>query len=133
MSISLTPWQYGIIGGLAISGFSTLVTTYDAIAQPNTWTECTDKPGIDVEQKHQTKFLVVLIISILAVIAGIIIKLLLDYQLYAYGLLTAGVIGIMYALFSKIADINIGVKTGISWVSFLAFLALGFFSESSNK
>jgi len=132
MSISLTAWQYGIIGGLAVSGFATLVTTYDAIANTEGWTECQPAPGVDVEHKSQTRFLVILIFSILAVIAGIILKLLLDYQLYGYGLITAGVVGILYSMFIKIANVNIAIKTSVSWVTFLAFLGLGFFSESAK-
>ena len=133
MSIALSPYQYGIIAGLAASGFATLITTYDAIAQPDSWENCTPVPDVDIQKKKQTKFLTVLIISILAVIAGMIIKILLDYQLYGYGLLTAGIVGITYALFSKLADVSIAVKTSISWISFLAFLALGFFSESTKS
>lgn len=133
MSISLSPWQYAIIGGLAASGFATLVTTYDAIANTAGWTQCQDTPGVDVHHKSQTRFLIILIFSILAVIAGIILKLLLNYQLYGFGLVTAGVIGILYSLFEKIADVNIAVKTSVSWITFLAFIGLGFFAESASN
>ena len=134
---TLSNWQYVVILGIAISGLAAFVNTYDAWSGINAkLAACTQDPVL--KKELNTQFIVILVLSCLAVLLGIILAWIFRSKLnqrkiITLGITTAGVLGILYALSIKFQNTTNAAKLGVSWVSFLAFLILGYFISSNKK
>jgi membrane-bound ClpP family serine protease len=117
--------KYGIVIGTAIFGLATLLTTYDSITKINEgYLEC-EENNPDLQRAQQNKFITVLTIAIVAVVMGIIIKYLLNKNIIAMGFITAGVLGITYAIALKLQYLSSTVKVSVSWVTFIILIIAG--------
>lgn len=132
--ISLSGWQYIVILGIAVSGLAAFINTYEAIAGTNdTLKACTESETY--KKQINTEFIVLLILSILAILIGAVLAWALRNQgnqrnLITLGIMTVGFFGIIYAISLKFQNVTSKIKLGISWISFLAFIILGFFMSS---
>jgi hypothetical protein len=140
-SLKLTKLQYLIILGTAISGLSSFVTTYDAIAKTAEKQQVCEETE-DYKQALQTRFIVLMVLSCVAVVIGFILGFMFNrsesvnkHNVVTYGVITAGLFGIIYSLFSKFntTTASMAIKLTMSWSSFLAFIALGFYFSRTNK
>jgi heme O synthase-like polyprenyltransferase len=128
---ALNTWQYFIIIGIAISGIAAFVNTYDAWRSiSKKMQECTNSNPLKKELKIQ--FIVMLTLSILTLLLGLILLWIFrnkenQRRLITLGTITIGILGIVYSISIKLQDVTNIVKLGVSWVSFAAFLVLGFF------
>jgi len=128
---TLQSWQLLVILGIALSGLSTFVTTYNAWSGINTNVQACAQSSL-LQKKLKTKFIVILVLSCLAVVLGILLAWFLrrnpnPRKLFTLGITGVGVFGIIYAIALKFQNVTDKVKLGVSWASFVAFLLLGFF------
>jgi len=125
MSSNISRTQYGIVIATAIMGLATLLTTYDAITKVNeSYLEC-EEDNPQLQKALQDKFITVLVIAIVAIVTGIGIKYMLQKNIIALGLVTAGILGITYALTLKLQYLSDTAKVSFSWISFLILIVVG--------
>lgn len=134
---TLNAWQYLVILGIAVSGLAAFATTYDAITGIDTKMAVCEQTG-DLKHQLNIKFIVILVLSCLAVVFGIIMAWFFRSQenqrrLLTLGITTSGILGILYALSIRFTSTSNLVKLGISWGSLLCFLLLGFFLHTGVK
>lgn len=133
---SLNKWQYMVMLGVAVSGLAAFVNTYNAWSGINAATKsCTENP--DYEKKINTQVIVLIILAVLAIILGAIIAWLLRNlkntgNIVTLGIITAGIFGIIYAISRKFQNATDRLKLGISWVSFFAFIIIGFIMSAKK-
>lgn len=135
--LTLSTWQYLVILGIAISGLAAFVNTYDAITGIDAKTQACEQTG-DLGHQLNVKFIIVLVLSCIAVVLGIVLAWFFraqvnQHRLMTLGITTGGIFGILYALSIKFVNTSNFVKLGISWASLLAFLLLGFFLHTGVK
>lgn len=134
---TLTNWQYVVILGIAISGLAAFVNTYNAISNiDKNLQKCAETDALKKELK--TQFIVILVLSILAVILGMLLAWFFRHsdnqrKVLTLGITTTGIFGILYAISMKLRNVTNKIKLGISWVSFVGFIILGFFISSEGK
>lgn len=132
----LSPWHYLIILGVAVSGMAALINTYNAVSGFNDKVKgCTQTKS--VKSAINTKFIILLVISIFIVIFGFVLAWFLRGQdnqrrLLTLGLMTAGIFGILYSLSIKFDDVSNNFKLWASWIVFLGFILLGFFLSTRD-
>jgi hypothetical protein len=134
---TLNNWQYIVILGIAISGLAAFITTYNAVTKINK-DLLTCENSVALKHALNTKFLIVLILSCIAVFIGILLAWLFrananQRKLLTIGITTMGIFGILYAIGIKFRGTTNNLQLGISWITFLAFLILGFFFSSQDK
>ncbi len=134
---SLNWWQLIVVAGIAISGIAAIANTYDAITGVDKDIEGCENVS-NLRKKLEAKFIIIIVLSCLAVVGGIILAWLLrsgtnQRKLLTMGLTTGGILGILYALTIRFRGTSNMVKLGISWVSLLAFVLLGFFINTSGE
>ncbi len=76
---TLNAWQYLVILGIAVSGLAAFATTYDAITGIDTKMEVCEQTG-DLKHQLNIKFIVILVLSCLAVLFGIIMACSLEVK-----------------------------------------------------
>ena len=125
-------FQFVVLLGIALSGLASFVNTYDAISKINVIDKL-QKTDL-LKKQLRTKFIVMIVISCLAIVLGIALGDLKKYptRLFMLGLSLAGVFGILYAVITKYNKVSMGTKLGISWLLFLVFIALGFILDSGK-
>lgn len=133
---NISGWQLIVIAGIAISGIAAFANTYDAITGVNKDLEQCEESS-SIKSKLNAKFIVILVLSCLAVVGGILLAWFFRTQsnqkrLLTLGITSGGVLGILYALSIKFRNTTNLAKLGISWISLLAFLLLGFFISSGG-
>jgi hypothetical protein len=127
---ALNNWQLMIIFGTALSGMASLVNTYDYVSGINNKVQQCNQSA-DVEALLKTRFIVLLVLSSLAIVLGILFGFIFrnnPKRLVTFGLGAAGVFGILYAIYSwyQYTPIGNATKLGVSWGAFVLFLLLGF-------
>jgi hypothetical protein len=130
----MSAWQYVVILGIAISGLATFINTYNAFSRINENLEgCIHAcpQSLEIYQSLQTQFIIILILSIVAILFGILLFWLLrkaenQRRIITLGIITAGIFGIFYAISIRFNSLATGFKVAISWAAFIAFLILGF-------
>ena len=134
---SLNSWQFLVVLGIAISGLAAFVNTYDAWSGINSKIQtCAQSDAL--QKELNTQFIIIMVISCLAIVLGIILFWLFRNQknqrrLVTMGITTTGIFGIIYALSIKFQNATNKIKLGISWTSFIGFLILGFFISGGIK
>jgi len=128
---SLNKWQMFIILGIAISGIAAFINTYDALFKiDEKMAKCAESDALSHDIK--IRFIVLLVVSCLAVALGIILAIVLTVLkknpkwVLVFSLVIAGVLGVLYAVVTNYSKADTGVKLGISWASLIAFVILGF-------
>jgi len=134
-SSSAIQLKYFVIVGLAVSGAASFVNTYNSLSGINSIDNCTQTA--QYKNALQTKFLVTLILSILAIVIGIILMFIFKrtgnpHNIITMGIILAGVIGFIYSFFVKYKNFGNGTLTVISWGTFIAFIILGILSDQLN-
>jgi len=133
----LNSWQYLVILGIAVSGLAAFVNTYDAWTNINSRIKsCAQSDALKKELR--TQFIVILVLSCFAVVLGIILAWFFRGQqnqrrVLTLGIITTGIFGILYAISIEFQNVTNKVKLGVSWVSFLGFLILGFFLSTKKS
>jgi len=134
---SLNGWQYLIIIGIAVSGLAAFVTTYNAISGINaTILGCT-KYG-NIKRELTIKFIIILTLSCFAVVLGLILawffrKKQNQRRILTLGIITTGILGIIYSLSIKLQDFSDSIKLIASWLAFIIFLFLGYFLSTKKS
>ena len=127
-------WQFFIILGVAVSGIAAFINTYDAIAKIDSkLANCAESAALANTLK--IRFIIMLVLSCLAIIIGIVLSWVLRNNpklILTFGLITTGLLGIIYAVVTKYNKAEMGVKLGISWISLLAFVILGYLLDSGK-
>ena len=126
----LTGWQYVISIGVAVSGVTALVATYNAVSKVNTQYQSCLANGLG--KTINTKFIVVLVISIIILLLGVLLAWMFrksdHLRLITLGVSTAGALGIIYAILIKLnTSKHETAKVIGAWVVFIIFLILAFF------
>lgn len=129
--------KYFIVVGLALSGVASFVTTYNSISGINNLDNCAQSEAY--KNALQTKFLVTLILSILAIVIGIILMFIFRanadgnrHSVITMGIILVGIVGIIYSLTLKFKNFGNGTLSVISWGTFVAFIILGILVEQTN-
>lgn len=128
---SLSPWQFVILLGLAISGFVAFVNTYNYLASIDKSLQNCANTNSQFQQQIHAQFIWLLVISIIAIVVGFLLAWLLHKKTHTYKLvvLTIILIGsflLAYAINLKLeASVNLGWKLGLPWTAFLFFILLG--------
>jgi cytochrome bd-type quinol oxidase subunit 2 len=134
--INISGWQYVVLLGIAVSGLASFVTTCEALNAANdSLKPCTESDAY--KKSLNTEFIVLIILSILAILIGAILAWALrksDNQrnLITLGIITSGFFGIIYAISIRFQSTANRIKIGVSWISFLAFIILGFILSTKN-
>ncbi|BCS83312.1 hypothetical protein QLL95_gp0811 [Cotonvirus japonicus] len=133
---NVSGWQMIVIAGIAISSIAAFATTYDAITGLDKKIESCEQTT-EIKKQLNTKFIVILVLSCLAVVLGLLLAWFFRTQanqrrLLTLGITGGGLIGILYSLSLRFRNATNLVKLGISWVSLLAFVLLGFFISSGK-
>lgn len=113
--------------GIALSGLAAFVTTYDALFKVDSLKSQCDQSG-ELKSALQTRFIVLLVISCLAVVLGLLIAWFVrnsPAKIVLLGIAGAGLAGILYAVVNKYNHAQSSIKLGLSWASFVAFVILG--------
>lgn len=133
-----SPWKYFVVVGLALSGVASFATTYNSISGINNLDNCAQTEAY--KNALQTKFLVTLILSILAIVIGIILMFLFRanaagnrHSVITMGIILVGIVGIIYSLTLKFKNFGNSTLAVISWGTFIAFIILGILIEQSNQ
>lgn len=130
-------WQVLVIFGIAISGISAFMNTYDYVTSVNSQlATCVQSAAL--KEEINKEFIWLLVLSCLAVVLGSLAAWFLrksnnQRSVFTFGFILTGIFGILYALSIKYQHIGSGIKMGLSWTSFLGFLVLGFFVSSGYK
>lgn len=133
---TLNTWQYLIILAIGISGTAAFVNTYDALSNINSkLIECTQSAALQKELNIQ--FIVILVLSCVAIVFGALLAWFFRAQenqrkLLTWGIISAGIFGIVYALSVRFQSATNKWKIIISWFAFLFFMALGYFLSTGN-
>lgn len=129
---SMSPWQFLVILGIGVSGLLAFVNTYNAIFGVNKDLQACKQTG-DLAKKLHVEFAILIIISILAIIFGLILSWLLrnsakSYRTITWGIIIAGVFGIIYAISIKLSGTGLSnvIGVGLSWTVFIGFLIAGY-------
>lgn len=127
---TLNNWQLLIIFGTAISGMATLVNSYDYISGINSKFKGCEQSQ-ETNDLLKTRFIVLLVLSSIAIVLGILLGFLFrsnPKRLLTFGLGSAGLFGIMYALYSwyQYTPFGDAVKLFASAGPFVMFILLGF-------
>lgn len=136
-TISLKGWQYAIVVIIALSGLAAFVNTYNAWSDIGTnLSACRNTDPL--KQELNTQFIVLLIVSCVALVLGIALAWLFrkqsnQRQILTMGIITMGILGIVYAISIKFQDVTNSVKLGVSWTIFILFVIIGFFASSKAK
>ena len=131
---SLTTWQFLVIIGIAVSGIAAFINTYNMWTNINAnWNACANSGAL--KKELQIQFIVLLVVSIVAILIGILLAALFRHsknprRLVTLGIVTAGILGTVYAISMKFQNSSNAVKLGISWFAFLAFIILGIFMST---
>lgn len=129
--LQLGKTQYAVILGLAVSGVSSIVSTYDYASKlDQKQKKCEESE--DLKKALRTRFIVLMILSCLAVVIGVIIGIILrknPKKLLTFGITTSGIFGIGYALFSYFQNKTTAITMGASWSIFFIFILLGIILE----
>lgn len=127
---SLDLWQYLIIIGIAVSGLSAIVTTYDTITNIDTEKRESLQQSPELRDDLNIKFIVTFIVSAFIIIIGLMLTWFLRKQpnpnkILTLGLTTLGLFGILYAIDMKLQDVRSMYKMIASWIVFFILLVLG--------
>jgi F0F1-type ATP synthase membrane subunit c/vacuolar-type H+-ATPase subunit K len=129
---TLNQWQLLIVLGVAISGIAAFVTAYDALFKIDSKVAaCAESDAL--KKALQTRFIVVLVLSCVAIVIGIILGIVYrknPKRVLTFGLTAFGILGILYAVITKYNKAQISIKLGISWTSFIAFIILGYLCDA---
>ena len=134
-----SPWQYIVILAIALSGLAAFVNTYNTITGiDKNLKACTATDPLRSELKLQ--FIIMIILSVLAVVFGVIMAVMLRHgkdqkRVLTMGIIFVGIFGIIYATSIKLSSSNMSsvLKVGVSWTTFFAFLILGYFMGSGTS
>ena len=127
---ALNTWQFIVIVGIAITGLATFVNTYNTLTSIDSELQnCTYSSPL--REELNTQFIIMLVVSILAIVLGFVLAWLLHNQptrrrVVVVGIIVLGFFGLIYALNLKFQALPKEWKLGFSWGSFIAFLLLGF-------
>jgi uncharacterized membrane protein len=132
---NLTKTQYVVMLGVAISGLSTLLNTYNSISKINSiQNEC---PQNDEYNKAvRIKLYVILALSLTFLLIGVILGIVLrnnPKRMITIGLASSGIFGLLYVSAMGLQKTPDGIKLGASWGSFLIFIILGFLLERKSS
>ena len=134
---TLTNWQYIVILGIALSGVTAFVNTYNTWSQINAKLEACENSK-DMKKQLHIQFMIILVLSILALILGILLAWYFrtktnQRQILTIGIMTTGIFGILYAISMKLRNLSNGIQLGISWIAFVGFLFLGYYISSVSN
>lgn len=135
---NITSWQGIVIIGIAISGIASFVNTYNAWSGINIELEKCSQTS-ELKKKLYIQFIVIMVLSSLAIVLGIVLAWLFrtsenPRKILTFGIITLGILGIVYALATKFQNTSNSIKLTISWASFIGFIILGFFvSKNQNS
>ena len=137
-ALELSTTQFLVIIGIAVSGVAAFVNTYNAIAGIN-YLEPAVKESQNLQNVMRTRFIVFLVISILLIVVGGGLAFSFrnsenKRKVISYGLITAGILGLIYTLTEQFKGSSMAAKLAVSWIALIIFLAIGFFlSRGGNK
>ncbi|XWV26023.1 hypothetical protein QJ857_gp1057 [Tupanvirus soda lake] len=134
---NLNIWQYLIIIGIAVSGLAAFINTYDAISGINSKLRACSQSD-ELEKELNTQFIILMVLSSLAIVIGSILAWLLRRNsnrrlLLTWGIITTGIFGILYGLAIRFQNVSNNIKLFASWITFLGFLVLGWFLSTRAK
>lgn len=131
-------WNYLLVLGIALTGISALISTYDAISNINdSQAACANAEPL--AGQLDTKFWVMLSVSIVAVLFGLVFAWFLRtkksklFTLVTLIVILMGTLGVLYAIHMKINLLSNGPRLVLSWVLFLAFLIAGIYMVMKKK
>lgn len=133
---TLNSWQYLLILAIAISGLAAFINTYDAWSNINSkLIECTESDSL--RKELNTQFIIIIVLSCIAIVIGVLLAWFFrraanQRRILTLGIITAGIFGILYALSIKFRSVTNKFKLGVSWLSFIFFIILGFFLSSKD-
>lgn len=134
-----SPWQYLVILAIALSGLAAFVNTYNIITgiDKNLKACATTDP---LRSELRLQFIIMIILSVLAVVFGIVMAFMLRHgenqrRILTMGIIFVGIFGIIYATSIRLSSSNMSnvLKVGISWTTFFAFLIIGYFMGSGTS
>lgn len=120
--------------GIAVSGVAALFTSYDAASRIDRERR-TCETSDALKRKLQVRFIVLLILSIVALVIGIVIGIIMrnnPNKILTIGLMAAGILGILFAIAGRFENSSTGLKVGISWAAFVAFIVVGILMETGR-
>ena len=128
---TLDTWHYLIVIGIAVSGLAAFVNTYNAISGINDDViSCANSSQLSNDLTIQ--MIIMLVVSFLAIGLGVLLALLFrknqnQRRLLTLGIISIGVLGIIYSASIKLQSLSNQIKLWTSWITFFIFLALGWF------
>ena len=131
--MNINTWQYLIVLGIAISGIAAFVYTYEALTNINKDIANCMSSG-DLGKKINTEFIVLLIVSILAIFMGILMawsfrKRENQRRLLSLGIISIGIFGVVYSLSLKFQRASNTARLFTAWGLFIVFVLLGLFTS----
>lgn len=137
---TLSTWHFLVIIGIAISGLAAFVYTYEAISDINSNIQSCLKncpQSDDIKRQQNIQFSVILILSICAILLGLLMAWFFrakdnQRRLVTLGILTIGIFGVIYALAIKFQTASNTIKLFSSWFVFIFFIILGWYLSTKK-
>jgi hypothetical protein len=131
----MSAWNYAIVAGIAVTGILAVINTYDAISGVNAKYRVCEQTTL--KNSLTTKFIIILLLSILILIAGFVLAFVMRKQenqqrMVSLGLIFAGVAGIFYSISMQFKDTAMSLRLSVSWLLFFVFVLMGIFLKGKN-
>ena len=131
----LTPSQVVVMLGAAAAGVAAITNTYDVLFKVNDAVKECDQDAA-TNKLLKTRFIVFLVLSILAFISGILVGIFTkgNWKLTALGLSVAGLAGASYSLYSwfQYSTFSNIARISASWGLLAVFMTAGLLLSGSG-